>query len=85
MTLADQIREFARAQDVDPVRRTHPQLTTHVRIVSGDIVKRMKLHQRTPAVCGALDAKKFQVENAIRLLQRTGPKQGTTATWTFLV
>jgi hypothetical protein len=45
----------------------------------------MKLEQRTPAVCSALDAKKFLSDNNLKLVQRTGPKQGMTATWKLLV
>jgi hypothetical protein len=85
MTLAEQIREFASSQHIKPARKTSAPYSTLVKIVSGDLVKEMRLKDRTPAVCGALDAKKFQDEYEIELLQRTGPKHGTTTTWTFLV
>jgi hypothetical protein len=85
MTLADEIREFALKQYVEPVRRTKTPRTAHVTIVSGNIVRELKLRQRTPAVCSAIDAQKFQDDNGIQLLQRSGPKHGMTVTWNFLV
>ena len=85
MILADEIRAFALKQYVERVRRTNAPHTAHVTIVSGNIVREMKLHQRTPAVCSAIDAHKFQDDNGLQLLQRSGPKHGLTVTWNFLV
>jgi len=74
MILADEIRAFALKQYVGPVRRTNTPHTAHVTIVSGNIVPDMKLRQRTPAVCSAIDAQRFQDDNGIQLLQRSGPQ-----------
>ncbi len=85
MTLADQIRDFVWTEIIGPIRKKNPPLTARVKILSGDIVRAMRLHQRTPAVCGVSDARIFQNQHSIKLLQRTGPTHGMTATWTFLV
>jgi hypothetical protein len=83
--LADEIRDFVIDRYIRPARRKGSVEPSRVTIVSGDIVRQMKLHQRVPAVCGALDARKFLEQNSLKLLQRTGPRQGMTATWKILV
>jgi hypothetical protein len=85
MILADQIRTFATRSYIQPVRGKGSPVPSTVTIVCRDIVKGMNLVQRTPAVCSALDARSFQDDNNLKLIQRTGPKFGTTATWKFLV
>jgi len=52
---------------------------------SGDIHAEMGFVRRYPAVRGAIDAKKFQMVNHLKLVKRTGPEQGATAQWTFSV
>jgi hypothetical protein len=85
MILADQIRQYAFSTYIQPVQAVNPSHTMPVTIVSRDVVKGMMLNDRTPAVCQALDAQKFQTDNNLTLMARTGPKQGRTATWLFLV
>jgi hypothetical protein len=85
MILADEIRAFAVSRYIKPARRKGSVVPPRVTIVSGDIVRQLKLQQRVPAVCGALDAQKFLNENNLKLVQRTGPKHGMTATWKLLV
>lgn len=85
MTLADEIRVHAFRRYIQPARRKHSPVPSQITIVSGDLVREMKLHSRTPAVCGALDARKFQDEYELKLVDRSGPKFGMTTTWRFLV
>jgi hypothetical protein len=63
-------------------RSVVPSLVT---IVSGDIVRQLKLQQRVPALCSALGARKFFTENDVTLVRRSGPKFGMTATWEIFV
>ena len=84
MMLADEIRAFVVDRYIKPVRSKDSVVPSRVTVVSGDIVNQLKLQQRVPAVCGALDAQKFLDENDLKLLERTGPKQGMTATWKLL-
>jgi 5-methylcytosine-specific restriction enzyme B len=83
--LADEIRAFAVSSYIMPARDKGSAVSSHVTIVSGDIVRQLKLQQRVPAVCGALDGHKFLNENSLKLVKRTGPRQGMTATWKILV
>ena len=84
MILADQIREYAFNRYIKPVRHANSVVPYVVSIVSGDIVREMKLVNQTPAVCGALDARKFQNHYGLKLRSRSGPRQGMTARWQFL-
>jgi 5-methylcytosine-specific restriction enzyme B len=82
MSLADQIRMFVLVNYIKPARTNSKRV---VYVVSRDIVKKLNLYGRVPAVCGAIDARKFLSDNRIQLKQRTGPKQGLTAAWQFVV
>ena len=82
MILADRIRQFVLATYIEPARAARLE---QVAFVSGDIQKALKLTMRYAAVCGAIDAQKFQDENGIMLVKRTGPDQGATAEWTFRI
>jgi hypothetical protein len=83
--LANDIRAFVVSSYIMPARHRGSVVPSLVTIVSGDIVRQLKLQQRVPAVCGALDARKFLNENNLKLVKRTGPRQGMTATWQILV
>ena len=48
-----------------------------------EIHKGMGLNQRFPLVCSAIDADKFLDYASVILIKREGPKQSTTARWTF--
>jgi hypothetical protein len=85
MMLADEIRAFVVSRYIGPARRNGSIVPEQIKIVSGDVVRELNLQQRVPAVCGALDARKFLDSNGLKLVQRTGPKQGMTATWRLLV
>ena len=82
MILADRIRQHVLNNHIQPARSAR---ASQVKFVSGDIHDAMKLISRYPAVCGAIDAKKFQDENNVVLIKKTGPDQGATTQWTFAV
>lgn len=82
MKLADQIRQFVVDEYVTPARNAG---SPHVRIVSGDIHKRMGLEDRMPAVCGAIDAQKFVELAGVSLVSRSGPHQSSTVEWVFRI
>ncbi len=78
--LAEQIRDYASRAFIEPARRAG---RTEAVIVAGEVHKDLKLVNRMPAVCGALDAQKFVKYCGIVLSERDGPRQGATATWVF--
>jgi hypothetical protein len=83
MRLADQIRNYARDQYVEPARVRHERRFS---IRSGDVVRNMKLiGGRVPAVCSALKTREFLEANALRLISHTGPESGqsTTVIYTY--
>ena len=73
--LADRIRRHALNRHVEPARRAG---RTTVVIRAGDIVREMRLQSRTPAVCSALESRRFQKLAGAKLEERRGPAQSTT-------
>jgi len=79
---ADQIRAYANKAFVEPARR---QGLTNVSIVAGHVHADLKLENRMPAVCSAIDARKFQEQYRVVLSSRSGPKQSSSVTWRFSI
>lgn len=79
---ADQIREFVNRKYVESAR-TAGKLTVTIR--AGEVHSEMGLENRMPAVCSALDGKKFAYKYHLLLIGRTGPRQSSTVTWEFSV
>lgn len=79
---ADEIRAFVNKAFVAPARANKK---TSITIFAGDVHKDMGLKSRMPAVCSALDAKKFQDQYSISISRREGPLQGSTASWLFSI
>ncbi len=54
-------------------------------INAGDVHRALGLENLVPSVCNALSSKKFQKENHVRLVSRTGPPSGksTSVTYTY--
>jgi excisionase family DNA binding protein len=75
MNLADQIRDYVFRAYVHPTRQGG-QSSVVVRV--GKIHDDMGLNNRVPAVCGALDARKFMDDYGVKILERSGPKHGRT-------
>ena len=80
MTLADNIRDYVILNIIEPARKDGKRMVT---VNATDIHEALKLVSRYPAVCSALDANKFLEIAKITLINREGPKQSTTAKWTF--
>ena len=77
---ADQIRAYVNKAFVEPARRAGK---TSVVIISGDVHTDLKLNNRMPAICSAIDAQKFQQQYGVILSKRSGPRQSSTAMWEF--
>src|SRR5687768_17208029 len=71
-SLAERIRSHANKAFIEPARRAGRTETT---IVAGDVHRDLKLDNRMPAVCAALDALRFQHDYGVLLSTRTGPQQ----------
>jgi hypothetical protein len=80
MILADRIRKYVLDQKIRPARELNQST---IKIVAGKIHSEMTLKNRMPAVCSALDADKFLDYARVKLINRSGPKQSSTATWVF--
>jgi hypothetical protein len=79
---ADQVRKYVKITYIIPARQ---QGKKRVTFSAADVHTGMKLHSRYPLVCSAIDAKKFLEFAKVKLETRTGPKQSSTARWTFRV
>lgn len=79
---SDRVRQHAIDAYVSPARRRHDRT---VAINVGAVHKALRLANRVPLVCTALEAKKFQRENQLNLVSKTGPQSGqsTTVTYTY--
>ena len=82
MTEADRIRKYVLDHYITPARQ---QNQTTIKVVASQVHSGLGLHARMPAVCGALDADKFLDYAQVTLVSRSGPKQGSTATWVFML
>lgn len=82
MATAAKIRAYANEAFIEPARKAR---RTEATISASDIHKDLKLEARYPLVCSALDARKFQDDCRVILSKRSGPKQGSTVVWTFLI
>ena len=77
---AEEIRQFVDVAYIQPARRCGKHQVT---VVALNVHNDMKLDNRMPAVCGALDAKIMSRKLNLSVVQRAGPKQSSTATWVF--
>ena len=79
---ADQVRDLARRQYVEPARHRH---ASTIRIVVGDVQRAAKLTNRVSLVCQALKSHKFLDENRLVLEKSEGPPSGmsTTVAYTY--
>ena len=77
---SDAVRRHAVDTYIAPARRRRER-TVSVNV--GAVHKALRLGNRVPLVCTALEARKFQLENRIRLISKTGPASGQSTTVTF--
>ena len=75
---ADQIRQYVISELIEPARFAR---RGHVIIRSGDVHRALGLHNRMPAVCGAMDAAFFEEQAQVEVISRTGPHQSSTVEW----
>ena len=75
---ADVIRKYVVDNIIQPARQKGIKQIT---VRAGDIHREMKLQNRMPAVCGALDAAIFEESANIIVSQRRGPKQSASVEW----
>ena len=80
MILADQIRQYVLHNLIMPARATGLKQVT---VRAGDVHQAVGLVNRMPAVCSALDAHKFLSYASVKLISRSGPRQGADAQWVF--
>lgn len=79
-SLAKRIRAHVNRTVIEPARRAGK---TEALVVANEVHTGLRLENRMPAVCAALDAQVFQDRYDVVLAQRTGPKQSSTVTWRF--
>jgi len=79
---ADRIRQFVNKKYIEPARATGQ---SEVSIRAGDVHRDMGLRNRMPAVCSALDAKKFEKRYMVKLKERFGPPQSSSVVWIFSI
>ena len=78
--LNNRIREHVNREHIVPARARNASTVT---LRSGDIHHEMGLENRMPAVCSAIDARKFEEQYRVQRSRREGPKQSSTVVWQF--
>jgi hypothetical protein len=81
-SISDTVREYVYQHYILPARKQH---LARVAVRAGDVAKAMSLRKRMPLVCGAIGTVKFQAKYGVKLLERSGPGNGSNATFTFHV
>ena len=76
------VRQHAIETYVSPARRRRER-TVSVNV--GTVHRSLRLGNRVPLVCAALESRKFLRENGLRLISKIGPPSGqsTTVTYTY--
>jgi len=80
MKQADRIREYVFLTHIQPARG---EGQGEVTIRAGDIHRDMQLRNAMPAVCAAIDSRKFHKLADVALLRREGPARGANVYFTF--
>ena len=79
MATAEEVRRYALKKIQDARQKGEKTIS----FTALEIHKGMGLNQRFPLVCSAIDADKFLDYASVILISREGPRQSTTARWTF--
>jgi hypothetical protein len=77
---SERVRQHALETYISPARRRRER-TVSVNV--GAVHKALRLGNRVPLVCTALESQKFLKENSLRLISKTGPPSGQSTTVTF--
>jgi hypothetical protein len=79
-SVSDLIRNYVAENYLKPaIRRGESSFVVNV----GEVHKGLKLSNRVPQVCSALESKKLLEENQLRVVSKTGPPSGQSTTVTF--
>jgi hypothetical protein len=79
LATADEVRRYA----LKKIQEARQKGDKTISFTVLEIHKGMVLNQCYPQVCSAIDADKFLDYASVILIKREGPKQSTTARWTF--
>lgn len=79
---ADRIRLHALKSHVQPARETGQEKLS---IRAGDISRELDLNNLVPAVCSALQTRKFLDLAGVELLEKTGPLESTTTEFHYAI
>ena len=82
MTQADRIRRYAHDNYIFMARVAG---STKISICCGDVHRKMGLINSQPAVCSALRSKRFEKHYRVQRITSSGPREGATTTFVFLV
>lgn len=82
MSLADEIRQYVAKRYIEPASRDG---CNAVSIRAGDVHNSMGLRDRVPAVCSAMQTKKFLDMANVKVESITGPNQSTTTTFHYRI
>ncbi len=80
MKLSDEILQHLVIRHLVPAWQVHQKRLT-LRV--GDVHKELGYRQRMPAVCSVLGSDWLQRMTGIRLIERQGPQNGSSAQFTF--
>ena len=76
----DEIRKCAKTIFITPARQRGDKTVT---FSASDVCGELTDKARFQTICTAIDAKKFSEFARVKLIKRTGPKQGAAARWIF--
>lgn len=79
-TLANEIRKYCNETRIIPARTKGEKI---VKIRAGDIRDEMNLKNKMPAICGALQALKFETYANVKRTSIEGPGSGVNCIMTF--
>lgn len=80
LSQADRIRRYVAGNYADPARKRDEE---RFNVISGDVHRAMGLANAMPAVCSALDSRKFADLINGELIDRAGPANSSTVSFTF--
>jgi len=77
---ADEIRKYAKVKFVPPARQKGEKMVV---FSASDIQGGLGHNVLTASVCKAIDAQKFAEFARVKLVKRSGPRQGAAPRWPF--
>ena len=82
MSPTDTIRKYVVTEYLNPAKRTGQKRFS---VRAGDVHGALRLRNRVPAVCQALQSEKLLSENGLKIVEKVGPPSGlsTTVVYTY--